>query len=170
MQALVRWELGVDFEDALRDRTAWRIGDGCSMTRVLDLLSAKTSFQVIRELFFGTSRFDDFVDRTGSSAPAVSRALKQLEAAGIVDRVGYREPGSRVRDEYRLTAAGEDLLPVFMALVQWGDEHLQGGHPRLTFVDSDTGRAVGVRVDAADAPALHSADIEVRRNMRSHKW
>jgi DNA-binding HxlR family transcriptional regulator len=163
-------ELSVDFEDALRDRTAWRIGDGCSMTRVLDLLSAKTSFQVIRELFFGTSRFDDFVDRTDSSAPAVSRALKQLEAAGIVDRVAYREPGSRVRDEYRLTPAGEDLLPVFMALVQWGDKHLQDGHPRLTFVDSDTGRAVGVRVDAADAPALHSADIEVRRNMRSHKW
>lgn len=170
MQALVRLELSVYFEDALRDRTAWRIGDGCSMTRVLDLLSAKTSFQVIRELFFGTSRFDDFVDRTDSSAPAVSRALKQVEAAGIVDRVAYREPGSRVRDEYRLTAAGEDLLPVFMALVQWGDKHLQGGHPRLTFVDSDTGHEVGVRVDAADAPALRSADIEVRRNMRSHKW
>jgi DNA-binding HxlR family transcriptional regulator len=164
-------ELRVDFEDALRDRTAWRIGDGCSMTRVLELLSAKTSFQVIRELFFGTGRFDDFVDRTGSSAPAVSRALKHLEAAGIVDRVAYREPGRRVRDEYQLTTAGEDLLPVFLSLVQWGDEHLQGGRPRLAFVDADTGRAVGVRVAAtADTPALRSADIEVRRNVRSNKW
>jgi DNA-binding HxlR family transcriptional regulator len=160
----------VEFEHALRDRTTWRIGEACSMTRVLELLSAKTSFQVIRELFFGTARFDDFVERTGSSAPAVSRALKQLESAGIVDRVAYREPGSRVRDEYQLTEAGQDLLPVFLSLMQWGDKHLQDGRPPLTFVDADTGRAVAVRVDTSDTPALRSADIEIRRDKRSHKW
>jgi len=128
----------MEFEPAMSDRSQWHIGDMCSMTRTLEVLTTKTAFQTVRELFFGTVRFDDFVTRTESSAPAVSRALKQLEAAGIVDRVAYREPGRRVRDEYQLTAAGEDLLPVFMSLVQWGDKHVQGGRPRLTFVDADT--------------------------------
>src|SRR5271156_6416663 len=117
----------MELEKPLQDRQQWSIGDACSMSRALDLLSTKTTFQVVRELFFGTTRFDDFVERIESSAPAVSRALKQLESAQIVTRTPYREPGRRARNEYRLTEAGEDLLPVFISLVQWGDTYLQKG-------------------------------------------
>ena len=117
----------MEFEKRLADRDRWSIGDGCSVAKVMDLLSTKTAFLVIRECFYGTTRFEDFVERIGTSAPAVSRALKQLESAGIIARVPYREPGRRARDEYRLTAAGEDLLPVFLSLMQWGDAHLQDG-------------------------------------------
>src|SRR6201981_1193668 len=109
------------------------------MSKVLELLSTKTTFQVIRELFFGTTRFEDFAERIGTSAPAVSRALKQLESAQIVARVPYQEPGKRARYEYRLTEAGEDLLPVFLSLVQWGDKHLQKGQGPLSVVDAAHG-------------------------------
>lgn len=154
----------MEFEERLRDRDAWSIGDGCSAERVLDLLSTKTVFLVVRECFYGTTRFEDFVTRIGTSAPAVSRALKQLEAAGIVARVPYREPGHRARDEYRLTAAGEDLLPVFMSLMQWGDKHLQDGRPPFSFVENGTGRKVSVRVTAQPAPESTSGDIQIRLN------
>ncbi|WP_067708559.1 winged helix-turn-helix transcriptional regulator [Nocardia yamanashiensis] len=154
----------MEFEERLRDRDAWSIGDGCSAERVLDLLSTKTVFLVVRECFYGTTRFEDFVSRIGTSAPAVSRALKQLEAAGIVARVPYREPGHRARDEYRLTAVGEDLLPVFMSLMQWGDKHLQDGRPPFSFVENGTGRQVSVRVTAQPAPESTSGDIQIRLN------
>src|SRR5690349_1263371 len=121
--------MAMTFERRLRDRSRWTIGDNCSAAKVLDLLSTKTVFLAVRECFYGTTRFDDFVDRIGASAPAVSRALKQLEHAGVLNRVPYREPGQRARDEYRLTEAGEDLLPVFLSLIQWGDAHLQDGSP-----------------------------------------
>lgn len=105
------------------------------------------------------------MDRIGTSAPAVSRALKQLESARIVTRVPYHEPGQRVRDEYRLTEAGEDLLPVFLSLIQWGDKYLQDGPAPLSFVDADTGQTLGVRVTAdIDEPAPRSDDIEIRIN------
>jgi DNA-binding HxlR family transcriptional regulator len=155
----------MEFEKPLQDRQQWSIGDACSMSKVLELLGTKTAFQVIRELFFGTTRFEDFVDRIGTSAPAVSRALKQLESARIVARIPYQVPGSRARHEYRLTEAGEDLLPVFMSLVQWGDAYLHDGAAPLSFVDADTGRPLGVCVTAdADSPTKRSADIRVRRN------
>jgi DNA-binding HxlR family transcriptional regulator len=158
----------MEFERRLRDRHKWSIGDGCSVSRVLDLLSTKTVFLVVRECFYGTSRFEDFMERIGTSAPAVSRALKQLESAQIVTRVPYQEPGKRVHDEYRLTEAGEDLLPVFLSLIQWGDRYLQNGNAPLTFVDVDTGRMVGVRVtEDTDAPATRSDEIEIRINTRS---
>ncbi|UFS99903.1 winged helix-turn-helix transcriptional regulator [Nocardia huaxiensis] len=154
----------MEFEERLRDRDAWAIGDGCSAERVLGLLSTKTVFLVVRECFYGTTRFEDFVTRIGTSAPAVSRALKQLESAQIIARVPYQEPGKRVHDEYRLTEAGEDLLPVFMSLMQWGDKHLQDGHPPLSFVESETGRALRVRVTAEPVAETSSEDIEIRLN------
>ncbi|MFF1476761.1 winged helix-turn-helix transcriptional regulator [Streptomyces sp. NPDC058301] len=156
--------MAMEFEERLRDRDAWSIGDGCSAERVLGLLSTKTVFLVIRECFYGTTRFEDFVTRIGTSAPAVSRALKQLESAQVVARVPYQEAGSRARDEYRLTAAGEDLLPVFLSLMQWGDKYLQGGRPPLSFVEADTGRAMKVRVTAVPAPEATSGAIEIRLN------
>lgn len=150
------------FEKRLSDRDAWSIGDGCSAGRVLDLLSTRTVFMVVRECFYGTTRFEEFVARIGTSAPSVSRALKQLESAGVVARTPYQEPGRRARDEYRLTEAGEDLLPVFLSLVQWGDRYLQDGHPPLSFVEADSGRTLSVRVTADPAPETSSDDIEVR--------
>ncbi|MFF3608964.1 winged helix-turn-helix transcriptional regulator [Streptomyces sp. NPDC002463] len=150
------------FEKRLSDRDAWAIGDGCSAGRVLDLLSTRTVFMVVRECFYGTTRFEDFVTRIGTSAPSVSRALKQLEAAGVVARTPYQEPGQRARDEYRLTRAGEDLLPVFLSLIRWGDTYLQDGHPPLAFVDADSGRPLSVRVTADPAPDPSSDDIEIR--------
>lgn len=157
------------FEKRLRDREAWSIGDGCSAARVLDLLSTKTAFLVVRECFYGTTRFEDFVARIGASAPAVSRALKQLKDAGVVVPVVYREPGRRARDEYRLTEAGEDLLPVFLSLMQWGDKYLQDGRPPLSFVEADTGRAMRVRVTAGPASEKTADDIEIRANRRRRR-
>jgi DNA-binding HxlR family transcriptional regulator len=154
------------FERRLRDRDTWAIGDACSAAKVLELLSTKTAFLVIRECFYGTTRFEDFVDRVGASAPAVSRALKQLEAAGVISRAPYQEPGRRVRDEYRLTDSGEDLLPVLLSLIQWGDAHLQGGQPPLSFLDPQ-GRKLRVRVSAdTDQHSVRSSDVEIRYNRR----
>jgi DNA-binding HxlR family transcriptional regulator len=154
--------MSMTLEDQLADRDRWR-PEHCSIAKVLDLLSTKTAFLVLRECFYGTSRFEDFVDRIGTSAPAVSRALKQLESAQIVTRVPYREPRTRARDEYRLTPGGEDLLPVVMSLTQWGDAHLQNGSAPLSFVDARTGRPVRVCVTTdSDLPETQSSDIEIR--------
>ena len=112
----------------------------------------------------GVVGVDEFADGHGL-VPADD--LKQLESAHILTRVPYREPGSRARDEYRLTEAGEDLLPVFLSLVQWGDKHLQSGRAPLSFIDADadTGQPVEVRVTTdTDTPETCSADIEIRRS------
>ncbi|MEU6562725.1 winged helix-turn-helix transcriptional regulator [Nocardia nova] len=152
------------FEARLRDRDGWSIGDGCSAGRVLELLSTRTVFLVVRECLYGTTKFEDFVTRIGTTAPAVSRALRQLESAGIVERVPYREPGRRAREEYRLTDAGEDLLPVFLSLMQWGDKYLQDGNPPLSFIEPESGAAIGVQVVRDPGPHAKSDDIEIRLN------
>ena len=71
----------MEFERRLRDRHKWSIGDACSVSRVLDLLSTKTVFLVVRECFYGTTRFEDFMERVGTSAPAVSRMSAPMASA-----------------------------------------------------------------------------------------
>jgi hypothetical protein len=89
--------------------------------------------------------------------------MVRWEVAGIVARVPYREHGQRARAEYHLTEAGEDLLPVFMSLVQWGDKHLQDGRPPLSFLDAKTGRPVAVHVTAgAGKSPARAGDIEIQ--------
>lgn len=153
----------MELEGKLADRTGWSIGDRCSAARTLDLLSTKNVFMVVRECFYGTARFEDFVQRIDASAPAISRALKQLEMAQVIVRVPYQELGKRFRDEYHLTEKGEDLLPVLLSLVQWGDKHLQNGRPPVSFVDGRTGSQLQVRVSAdTSEPSVQSDDIAVR--------
>jgi DNA-binding HxlR family transcriptional regulator len=154
--------MSMTVEDQLADRTRW-LPEFCSIAKTLDLLSTKTTFLVLRECFYGTTRFEDFINRVPTSAPAASRALKQLESAQIVTRVPYREPGSRPRDEYRLTPAGEDLLPVVMSLSLWGNEYLHNGSPPLSFVDARTGEPVRVCVTTdSNVSEVESSDIEIR--------
>lgn len=153
----------MEFEDLLADRSRWNT-DACSIGKALDLLSTKTAFLIVRECFYGSTRFDEFVDRIGVSAPAVSRALKQLETAGVVVREPYREPGQRERAGYVLTPMGRDLLPVLVALLKWGDTYLQDGHGPLLLVDRDTGREVDVQVTSKPGKALPAGSIEIRYN------
>lgn len=148
------------FGGALADRSRWTT-ERCSIAAVLDILSTRAAFLVIRECFYGTSRFDDFVDRIGMSAPAVSRALKRLDDAGIVVGTPYREPGARTRTEYVLTPAGEDLLPLVIALAQWGDDHLRDGRGPLSFTDVGSGRPVRAVVTTADDDAVAADAILV---------
>lgn len=59
----------------------------------------------------------------GLSEAVLADRLRKLVAAGILDTVPYREPGSRTRNEYRLTPKGWDLWPAMIALKQWGDRY-----------------------------------------------
>jgi hypothetical protein len=92
----------------------------------------------------------------------VSARLRELVDAGILEKHPYREPGSRTRFEYHLTDRGHDLMPVVLALWQWGDKHLQNGRPPLRVVDPE-GRLVTVAVVSADNTTLTADDLHVRR-------
>src|SRR5688572_10462993 len=74
---------------------------------------------VVRELFLGSRRFDEFLAQTGISPHLLSVRLRELESAGIVERRAYQ--ARPVRHDYRLTPKGVDLWGVVTALRDWGD-------------------------------------------------
>jgi DNA-binding HxlR family transcriptional regulator len=95
--------------------------ESCSIKRTLDLLGEKWTMLVLREAFYGVRRFDDFQRNIGCARNILSSRLTLLVERGVMRREPYREPKSRPRDEYRLTDKGRELLPIILALMQWGD-------------------------------------------------
>ena len=88
------------------------------------LLGTKSAMLIMREAYYGTTRFDDFCRRVGVTKAAASARLNELVDAGLLERRPYREPGQRSRDEYVLTDAGPDFMPVVWAMFEWGRRHL----------------------------------------------
>lgn len=97
----------------------------CSVQRTLAAIGERWSLLVLREAFYGVRRFEDLQRRLGVARDVLSVRLRRLVDRGILTRVPYRETGRRERFEYRLTPAGKDLYPVLVALMQWGDRHLE---------------------------------------------
>src|SRR4051812_50193535 len=75
----------------------------------------------------------------GISRSVLSDRLAHLVNLGVVRTVPYQEPGDRVRNEYRLTRKGVELLPVMVALMGWGDAHVNGGRGPVTLHDKRSG-------------------------------
>ncbi len=116
--------------------------ENCPVQRTLDVIGEKWTLLILRDAVNGVRRFDDFHCHIGLSEAVLSDRLRKLTSAGILKTVPYREPGSRSRNEYRLTRKGWDLWPVLMALTQWGEAYTLGSE----------GPVLDVRHTECDAP------------------
>ncbi len=138
----------------------------CSIDRALQVVSTRSALLLLREAFYGVTRFDELTARVGISEPVAAARLKELVAAGLLAREPYREPGQRTRHAYRLTEKGSELLPVLVALLQWGDrwEAAEGGGPvALTHVDCGEPVHAELRCGAGhavDATKVHLAPTD----------
>jgi DNA-binding HxlR family transcriptional regulator len=111
-------------QGALADRNAWSAVGECPIERTIEVMGAKSALLIMREAYYGTTRFDDFCRRVGITKASAAARLDELVRAGLLTRRPYREPGQRTREEYVLTGAGTDFMPVVWALFQWGQRHL----------------------------------------------
>jgi DNA-binding HxlR family transcriptional regulator len=97
-----------------------------SVQRAIEHLVPASAGKIVREAFYGTRRFDEFLRRTGLTAPVLAVRLRDLESSGVMEKRPYREPGQRTRHEYRLTHKGRDLGTAVIALLEWADRWLPG--------------------------------------------
>jgi DNA-binding HxlR family transcriptional regulator len=120
----------------------------------MEILGERWTVLVLREIFMGIRRFEDIRVRTPIPRQVLSDRLRTLVDHGILVRHRYQEPGTRARDEYRLTQKGFDLYPVIAALTDWGTRYLAGpeGSPMvLVHKDCDAPIHAELRCDAGHA-------------------
>ncbi|MFI5778270.1 winged helix-turn-helix transcriptional regulator [Nocardia sp. NPDC051570] len=150
-------------EGPLRDLNAWK-PDECSIAKALDVVGTRSALLILREAIYGTTRFDGFAARVGITDAAAAAALRKLTVAGLLRKQPYQEEGKRTRHEYALTDMGRDLLPVVLALWQWGDKYLQDGVPPLERVEDSTGAPIQVEIRSAAGNEVSLESLRIRRN------
>jgi DNA-binding HxlR family transcriptional regulator len=155
--------MALAFEGPLADRTTWQAED-CSIAKAMDAVGNRSAILLLREAYYGTTRFDDFVERVGITEAVVAARLKQLVQLGILEKRPYQEPGKRTRHEYTLTPMGLDLLPAVLALMQWADKHLQPEGGPLRVVDRETGNPVTLRPRSESGRSLDLDDLAIVSN------
>ncbi|MEU5912092.1 helix-turn-helix domain-containing protein [Micromonospora sp. NPDC047527] len=127
----------------------WSV-ENCTIARAMEILGERWTLVVLREVFNGVRRFDDMRVRTGIPRQVLTNRLAVLVERDVLRREPYREPGSRLRHEYRLTEMGLALWPVLVAVLGWGDRYLADpeGSP-LRVEHRDCGAEVRVELRCA---------------------
>lgn len=135
----------------------------CPIAQTLEVLGQKWSLLLLREAFRGLSRYAEF-QQIGIPRATLGARLDALVHAGLLERRSYREPGERTREEYVLTPAGRDTMPVLAALAEWGEAHLQiDSGASVEFVRASD--QVPVRLEFVDAQGLplERGRVELKR-------
>lgn len=132
-------------QGSLADRDAWSTVGECPIEKTMAAVGTKSAMLIMREAYYGTTRFDDFARRVGITKAATAARLAELVGLGLLARQPYREAGQRSRDEYVLTEAGTDFMPVVWAMFQWGQHHLPH-RARLRLIHQGCGANASVEI------------------------
>lgn len=92
------------------------------MSCALEILGDRWTLIVVRDLFGGASRYQDFLaSPEGITTSVLAERLKRLERYGIISKAPYQEKPTRYG--YSLTPMGRDLAPLMDAIVAWAKTH-----------------------------------------------
>lgn len=132
----------------------------CPIARSLDRVGEWWSILILRDAFAGLTRFDEFEKSLGIAPNMLTRRLKALVEAGLLERSRYSERPARY--EYLLTERGRDFRPVLIALLAWGNRHFAPEGESITIVDALTGaRAEPILTDRLTGRPILSADFKL---------
>ncbi|MFT3947921.1 MAG: helix-turn-helix domain-containing protein [Agriterribacter sp.] len=94
------------------------VNDVSSLQFILQVLGGKWKLHILSILYFGKKRFKELErEIDGISAKMLIKELKDLEAAGIVNRQTFNTVPITV--EYSLTEGGLTMKPVLDQMNQW---------------------------------------------------
>lgn len=132
------------------------VGDSvCPIARSLAVIGDRWTVLILRELFLGVKRFDEFQTQTGASPHLLSTRLKRLEKDGIIARHRYSDRPPR--HEYRLTQKGLDLYPLMLSLKAWGrkwGDFDSAAEPAVSIIHRQCGHEIGIRLNC---PSCHES-------------
>ncbi len=96
----------------------------CSIARAAQLIGDGWTILIIRELFWGSTRYEQLAERTGMASNILAARLRKLMDDGLVSKTVV--PTDARRFDYSLTRKGEELFPLLMTLMAWGDKWTSG--------------------------------------------
>jgi len=131
----------------------------CAIPAAVEAVGERWSFLILRGVFNGLHHFEEFQATLGIARNILSHRLARLVEQEILER--ERDGTDRRRVSYRLTPKGQDLLPVLIALRQWGERWVSGAPSNPVLVDKHSHQPIApITVRSADGRALSIDELE----------
>jgi DNA-binding HxlR family transcriptional regulator/peroxiredoxin len=105
-------------------RSSYSPEPDCAIAQSLGVIGDGWELLIVRDLARGLDRFDLLAESLKISRKVLTERLNSLLDSGIVKREAYQQ--RPVRHAYKLTPRGRALLPVLVALQDWGDRWILG--------------------------------------------
>ena len=137
----------------------------CPIARATDLIGDWWTPLVLRNAFFGETRFEQFQTSWGVPRAVLAARLQRLCEQDMLNKVEYQT--NPVRYEYRLTDKGRAFWDVLAAMWRWGSDWLweDGTEPPVVLTNRDTKAMVRpLVVDENTGNPIPVRSIRVRRN------
>lgn len=131
---------------------------GCPVARGLESVGDAWSILILRDAHAGLTRFDQFRKNLGIAPTMLTKRLGALTEAGLLEKRTYSERPPR--EEYLLTEAGRDFLPVLLMIGAWAQRNC--GENIALYIDDATGLEIEpIGVDAVTGAKLGSRPMRM---------
>ena len=111
----------------------------CPLPPAVELIGERWAFLILRGALNGLQHFEQFQAGLGIARNILSNRLTRMVEGGILER--HLDPDDRRKGVYSLSAKGEALLPVVLALRQWGEDWGHGSQD-IVLADVRDGKPV----------------------------
>jgi DNA-binding HxlR family transcriptional regulator len=134
----------------------------CSAARALELVGERWTLLIVRDaLFAGATRYSDFMKGLEIATNILKARLDGLVEAGIMERRRYSHDPDLY--EYPLTDKGRELVPVILALTEWGDRWKAPDGPPILYRHTECGGEISQRTVCDNCGEVHDpAQVQAR--------
>lgn len=135
-------------------------GNACAIARSLDIIGDWWSLLIVRDVAGNVRRFSDIQRHLGIPKNILSARLKALQEHEILKTASTEG----AHHEYHLTPRGRALIPVLVAIGQWGRDNLfDGNETCYVALDIATEQPLAkLELRSADGRLLDVDDVLIR--------
>ena len=113
------------------------IKDNCPVEATLELIGGKYKALILWHLAEKCLRFSELRKVISATPKMLTQQLRELEAQKLIHREVF--PVIPPKVEYSLTETGRSLMPILVAMRDWGANYLRGNNlePRCFMMGTD---------------------------------
>ncbi|MHB9328386.1 winged helix-turn-helix transcriptional regulator [Phytobacter ursingii] len=133
----------------------------CGLAAAAELLGDQWVLLILREAFYGITRFETMREHTKMTKQTLANRLKKMTELGLLCKMPYQEEGARERYEYVLTPKSRSLAPFLISLMEWGHKNLLHDEPHISLINKSTGDVVHSAFVSAKGEVVDANNLQI---------